>query len=79
MLANGPAVCNAACACARIARASVCECMYVQPAALTCVGTGGREGKGQGGRNAMWNTLALDGSLSLSRPRGKFGSCFKPG
>jgi len=61
--------------------------VHVLPAVLTCVqgGTKGeREREREGGeeeerRNAMWNTLALDGSLSLSRPRGKFGSCFKPG
>ena len=49
-------------------RVGVRACMC-QPAAPACVSL----------RNTMWNTLALDGSLSLSRPRGKFGSCFKPG
>lgn len=83
MRANGLAVCNAACACA----CAMCWGIrvYVLPAALTCVRgetKGEREGgeeEEEGRRNAMWNTLALDGSLSLSRPRGKFGSCFKPG
>lgn len=77
--------CMFTCACAMCCGIRV----HVLPAALTCVRGGmkgakekerEREGEEEEERrNAMWNTLALDGSLSLSRPRGKFGSCFKPG